>query len=79
MGVPQIKFKSRVNSERLNVCNACFKNCGHFGISYKMFVDKFPKIKERINLWGKRYSHEKKIFLTKYNIREWNNLSYDDK
>ena len=42
-------------------------------------MDKFPKIKERLNLWGKRYLNEKNIFFTKYNIREWSNVNYEDK
>ena len=37
------------------------------------------KIKERLNLWENRNSNEKNIFLTKYNIREWSNISYEDK
>ena len=61
------------------VYNESFKNCEKFGIPYKIFVDKFPKIKERLNLWENRYSSEKKIFLTKYNIREWSYVNYEDK
>ena len=79
VGEPQVKFTSRVRSQRLTIYNESFKNCGKYGIPYKIFVDKFPKIKERLNLWGKRYSNEKKIFLTKYNISEWSNVNYEDK
>ena len=52
-------------SSRLTIYNESFKNCEKFGIPYKIFVDKFPKIKERLNLWGKRYANEKKYISNK--------------
>ena len=65
VGEPQVEFTSLVHSQRLTIYNENFKNCEKFGIPYKIFVGKFPKIKERLNLRGKQYSNEKKNIFNK--------------
>ena len=56
-----------------------FKNCDKFGVTYKTFVSRFPKITERFNLWGKRYSADKKTFLKTYYAGKWSKIVYEEK
>ena len=53
VGEPQPKFMARVHTQRFLIYNEKFKNCDTFGVTYKTFVSKFPKITERFNFGGK--------------------------
>ena len=71
VGEPEPKFMARVHTQRLSIYNSIFKNCHKFDVEYKPFVAKFPKLRERFILWGKRYSNDKRTFLSSYNAIEW--------
>ena len=47
----------------------------HTRLSYPNFL----KIKERLNLWGKRYSADRKTFLNNYYSEEWDKTLYEAK
>ena len=78
-GESQPKFMARLHIQRFTKYNEQFKNCDKFNVTYKTFVSIFPKLKERLNLWGKRYSADRKTFLNNYNSEEWNKTLYETK
>ena len=80
VGEAQPKFYARVNRQRFQLYTNGFKECdGLFDVSYDTFTNKFVKIKERINVWGKRHSAEKKLFLKTFNLHEWSKRSIVEK
>ena len=75
IGEPSPKFQSRVYQQRfMMMYNQTFKDNKSFEITYKVFVDKFPKLKEKFSLWGKRYSKSKKQFLESFNKEKWQKM-----
>ena len=79
VGEPHPKFIARVNTQRFSIYNSIFMNCDKFDVAYKTFVAKFPQIKERFTLWGKRYSGDKRTFLKNYNAIEWDKKINEEK
>lgn len=55
----------------------CFDE--NFAVTQKLFVDKFSKIRERIDLWGKAHCQHKKAFLGKFDTESWVKLDIDRK
>ena len=77
MGEPHPKFASRVMSQRFFRFSELFCYDGNFAVTQKLFVDKFSKIRERIDFWGKAHSQNKKAFLGKFNTETWGKLDID--
>ena len=79
VGEPHPKFIARVNTQRFSIYNSIVMNCDKFDVAYKTFGAKFPQIKERFTLWGKRYSGDKRTFLKNYNAIEWDKKINEEK
>ena len=76
LGEPQVMYASRLHNQRYIQYSEILGDC--YYVPYKTFVDKFPKITERLDLWGKRYSDKKAEFLRKYNWEQWGKISHDE-
>ena len=62
-GEPRPQFISRVMLQRFNKFFEKFGFTGNFSVARKNFVDKFSKIRERIDLWRKVHCQHKNAFL----------------
>lgn len=60
-GEPHPKFTSRVMSQRFVRFYELFCFDENFAVTQKLFVDKFSKIREIIDLWGKAHCQHKKV------------------
>ena len=79
VGEAHCAYTSRLLTYRFQMYNEHFGNLTDFKTSYKMFIDKLQKVRERINSWGKHFATDKKNFLREYNLSTWKNLCATEK